>query len=96
MRGKALDPFGITKERHIERQLIQEYEQTTEELLRGLSKNNHALAIVIAKIPEQIRGFDLVKQQHVESAKSDNQELLKQFRNSAGNTAGLKSVEIAS
>ena len=80
----------------MERQLIQEYEQTTEELLRGLSKNNHALAIVIAKIPEQIRGFDLVKQQHVESAKSDNQELLKQFRNSAGNTAGLKSVETAS
>jgi len=38
----------------------------------------------------------LVKQKHVESAKSDNQELLKQFRNSAGNTAVLKSVEIAS
>ena len=96
LRGKALDPFGKTKERHMERQLIREYEQTTEELLRGLSKNNHALAIVIAKIPEQIRGFDLVKQQHIESAKSDNQELLKQFRNSAGNTAGLKSVETAS
>ncbi|MCS5545474.1 MAG: hypothetical protein NZ867_01550, partial [SAR324 cluster bacterium] len=57
------------------------------------SENNHVLAIVIAKIPEQIRGFDLVKQQHVESAKSENQELLKQFRNSAGNTAGLNSVE---
>ena len=80
----------------MERQLIQDYEQTTEELLRGLSKKNYALVISIAKIPEQIRGFHLVKQQHVESAKSNNQELLKQFRNSTGNTAGLKSVETAS
>ena len=79
----------------MERQLIREYEQTTEELLRGLSKNNHTLAIAIAKMPEQIRGFDLVKQQHVEAANSDNQELLKQFRNSVGNTVGLKSVETA-
>ena len=64
LRGTAFDPFGKTVERKMERRLIQEYEQTIEELLPGLSKKNHTLAVEIAKIPEQIRGYDLVKQKH--------------------------------
>ena len=52
----------MTKERKMERQLIQNYEQTIEELLRGLSDKNHSIATEIAKLPEHIRGFDLVKQ----------------------------------
>ncbi|HCV45394.1 MAG TPA: indolepyruvate ferredoxin oxidoreductase family protein, partial [Deltaproteobacteria bacterium] len=55
LRGTAFDPFGKTAERKMERRLIEEYEQTIEELLRGLSKKNHALAVEIARIPEQIR-----------------------------------------
>jgi len=96
LRGKPIDPFGKTKERQMERQLIREYELITEELLRGLTKNNYAQAIIIAKIPEKIRGFDLIKQQHAESAKSDYEKLLKQFRNSTGNAACLKNIESAS
>ena len=77
----------------MERQLIQEYEKTTKELLRGLTKKNHNLAVEIAKIPEQIRGFDMVKQRHFKAAKSAENKLLTQFRNSAKITVGLKSSE---
>ena len=96
LRGTAFDPFGKTAERKMERRLIEEYEQTIEELLRGLSKKNHALAVEIARIPEQFRGYDLVKQKHVESAKSQKNELLKEFRSTVGNSAALKSDETVS
>ena len=96
LRGTAFDPFGKTAERKMERRLIEEYEKTIEELLRGLSKKNHALAVEIARIPEQIRGYDLVKQKHVESAKSQKNELLKEFRSNVGNSTALKSDETVS
>ena len=96
LRGTAFDPFGKTAERKMERRLIEEYEQTIEELLPGLSKKNHALAVEIARIPEQIRGYDLVKQKHLESAKSQEKELLKEFSSSVGITATLKSAETVS
>jgi indolepyruvate ferredoxin oxidoreductase len=92
LRGTALDPFGKTAERKMERRLIVEYEQTIEELLPALSKKNHALAVEIARIPEQIRGYDLVKQKHVETAKSQENELLKEFRSVVGNSTALKSA----
>lgn len=96
LRGTAFDPFGKTAERKMERRLIEEYEQTIEELLPRLSKKNHALAVEIARIPEQIRGYDLVKQKHLESAKSQEKELLKEFSSSVGITATLKSAETVS
>ena len=80
LRGTLFDPFGKTKERKMERQLIQEYEQTIEELLRGLSDKNHSTATEIAKLPEYIRGFDLVKHRHMEEAKKREKELLEKFR----------------
>jgi len=96
LRGTAFDPFGKTVERKMERSLIQEYEKTIEELLRGLSKKNHVLAIEIAKIPEQIRGYDLVKQRHVDSVKLHEQELLEEFRNTSGIYATPKTAETVS
>ena len=80
----------------MERQLVIEYEQTIKELLLGLTKKNHNLAVEISKIPEQIRGFDMVKQRNVESAKSAEKVFLKQFRNSVENTTGQKSSEVVS
>ena len=96
LRGTAFDPFGKTVERKMERRLILEYEQTIEELLRGFSKKNHVLAVEIAKIPEHIRGYDLVKQRHVESAKSHEKLLLEEFRNSTGISATPKIAETVS
>src|SRR5690349_3750432 len=57
LRGTAFDVFGYTEERRMERSLITDYETDIERLLTTLSPANHSLAVQIASIPEEIRGF---------------------------------------
>ena len=83
LRGTPLDPFGRTPERRTERRLIEEYRQTVDELLRGLDHDNHGLAVEIARIPGQIRGYGHVKERHLAEAKRREAELLAAFREPA-------------
>ncbi len=80
LRGTAFDPFGYSAERRTERALIGAYEQVVEELLGGLSLDNHELAVEIARVPEQIRGYGHVKARHLRAAKAREAELLAAFR----------------
>jgi indolepyruvate ferredoxin oxidoreductase len=80
LRGRWLDPFGHSAERRAERRLIADYERTVEELLARLSAENYGLAVEIAQIPEQIRGYGHVKQRHLAVAKRREAELLAAFR----------------
>jgi indolepyruvate ferredoxin oxidoreductase len=79
LRGTALDPFGHTGERKMERALIQEYRRTIEALLPKLSAENLAQAVAIASIPEDIRGFGHVKERNLAAAKRKEAELLAAF-----------------
>ena len=55
--------------------------QTLEELLRqSFGAQNHGIAVEIASLPEQIRGFDSVKEEHLETAREKEAELLTAFR----------------
>ncbi len=81
LRGTPLDVFGYSEERRMERRLITEYQNTVGTLLAGLTPENHALAIEIAALPEDIRGFGHVKQRHLAAAKKREVELLEKFRN---------------
>jgi indolepyruvate ferredoxin oxidoreductase len=67
----------------MERQLIADYERTVEEILARLRNNNHATAIAIASIPEEIRGYGHVKMRHLQAAKAKEAELLAEFRSPA-------------
>ncbi len=80
LRGRWLDPFGHSADRRTERRLIAEYETVVEELLAKLSPENYGLAVEIAQIPEQIRGYGHVKLRHLASAKRRETELLAAFR----------------
>jgi len=80
LRGTRLDIFGHSAERKLERQLIADYERIVDELLTGLDHTNHDLAVQIAQIPEQIRGYGHVKQAHLEKARAHEAELLATFR----------------
>ncbi len=80
LRGGRLDVFGYTKERRVERRLISEYEKVVGELLSGLSADNHALAVRIASIPEDIRGYGHVKERNIKQATAKQAELLALFR----------------
>src|SRR5438270_756386 len=45
LRGTAFDIFGRTAERRMERQLVAEYETVLDEIAKGLTSQNHAVAI---------------------------------------------------
>jgi indolepyruvate ferredoxin oxidoreductase len=85
LRGGALDVFGYTAERRMERQLIVDYRKTVDELLAGLDGDNHALAVDIASVPEHIRGYGHVKERHLADAMKRQHDLLAAWRNPVGN-----------
>ncbi len=80
LRGTALDPFGRTEERRTERALIQEYRVCIDELLAGLTAERLALALEIARIPEEIRGYGHVKARHLQAARARWAALMQRWR----------------
>lgn len=76
LRGTALDPFGYTADRQLERQLISDYENLLDECLVHLQSDNLETIKALLALPEQIRGFGHVKQQHVDRANASKQALL--------------------
>ncbi|HEY3633570.1 MAG TPA: indolepyruvate ferredoxin oxidoreductase family protein [Caldimonas sp.] len=79
LRGSPLDLFGRTEERRLERRLIADYEQRIDELLAGLAPEKHALAVAIAQVPAQIRGYGHVKLASLAIARARESELLNRF-----------------
>ncbi|HSA91297.1 MAG TPA: indolepyruvate ferredoxin oxidoreductase family protein, partial [Burkholderiales bacterium] len=84
LRGTPFDIFGYTEERRTERALIREYEETVERLLARLNPQNHALAVQIASIPEEIRGFGYIKARSIAPARKKRDELLARFESGRG------------
>ena len=80
LRGTPLDPFGYTAHRRLERQFTHDYEATLAELIDGLTADNHEIAVEIARLPEGIRGYDHVKERHLEGVREKETELLAAFR----------------
>jgi indolepyruvate ferredoxin oxidoreductase len=83
LRGSALDPFGRTEERKTERALIGEYRTAIDELLATLNADKLPLAVEIARIPEDIRGYGHVKQRHLSAARAKWAGLSARWRESA-------------
>jgi indolepyruvate ferredoxin oxidoreductase len=89
LRGGPFDLFGRTEERRHERALISDYLASVEELLAGLSAGGtpewraqrYRLALDIARVPEQIKGFGHVKARNLRAARLAWDGLLAQFRN---------------
>src|SRR3546814_5865114 len=79
LRGGALDVFGYTAERRMERRLIDDYERTVGGLLDALDGGNVDLAAEIAAIPEHVRGSGHVTETHLHKAKAREAELMAQW-----------------
>ncbi|OWQ83139.1 indolepyruvate ferredoxin oxidoreductase [Roseateles aquatilis] len=81
LRGTALDPFGHTEERKMERQLIQDYRATIDAILaKGLTAERLPVAVDLARIPEDIRGYGHVKERHVKAARLKWDQLTKRWQ----------------
>ncbi|SDR62272.1 indolepyruvate ferredoxin oxidoreductase family protein [Paraburkholderia tuberum] len=88
LRGTGLDPFGYTDERRTERALIGEYRACIEELLTALSTHNLTLALEIARLPEEIRGYGHVKARNLAAVRTKWDRLMARWR--VGETAGAE------
>jgi indolepyruvate ferredoxin oxidoreductase len=83
LRGTALDPFGRTEERRTERGLIGEYTATVEMILADLRPERLELALQLARLPEDIRGFGHVKARHLAAVRPRWDTLVQQWRTAA-------------
>jgi len=83
LRGTPFDVFGRSDERREERALIEEYRASIDEVLAGLTLDNHATAVEIARIPELIKGYGHVKARHLATARPQWAALMQAFREPA-------------
>lgn len=79
LRGSRWDIFGYSEERRQERVMIEQYRQTVEQLLENINTDSYPLAVEIAALPRQIRGFGHVKQDNIEKVKLQQSLLLDRF-----------------
>ncbi|HEX5377331.1 MAG TPA: indolepyruvate ferredoxin oxidoreductase family protein [Phenylobacterium sp.] len=83
LRGTPLDLFGHSQERRMERRLIAEYEAGLDRLLAEVSAARLPVAIRIAQVPQQIRGFGHIKDASVVTAKAEEARLWAQWEKAA-------------
>lgn len=83
LRGTPLDPFGWTTERRMERRLIEDYVALVDRLLGALEPGNLELAVEIAALAQEIRGFGHVKQASLVKVRERERELLARWPDQA-------------
>lgn len=79
LRGGALDIFGWTEERHMERTLIDQYIRTIDAVIGRLDMRTYSIALQLMRLPEDIRGFGHVKAMCVDRVRTTQRELLDQL-----------------
>ncbi|MEZ5947279.1 MAG: DUF6537 domain-containing protein, partial [Hyphomonas sp.] len=75
LRGTRFDFFGYTEERQHERKLRDDYLAGLERMASGLTAKNHELAVAIATVPDEIRGFGHVKDAALVTARAKEADL---------------------
>ena len=82
LRGTLFDPFGYLQERKNERRLVKDYKNTVLEIGKKLTLNNYDIAVDIASLPDQIRGFGHVKEKNLRVAEECKNNLMNAFNES--------------
>ncbi|MGH6643126.1 MAG: DUF6537 domain-containing protein, partial [Bradyrhizobium sp.] len=82
LRGTALDVFGHTHERRMERGLIDWYEQLVADLMPWISPATIEQSAKIAASPMDIRGYGPVKMQAVAKVQKETEDLFRLLKSS--------------
>lgn len=80
VRGTALDVFGRTAVRRVERELITEYREVIDSLLGEVDESTIELAVRIADLPDEVRGYEQIKLRNVERYRTHLAELRSELR----------------
>ncbi len=78
LRGTPADVFGYTSERRAERSLMAEYFADIERLSTTLS-DSYEIALELARLPQQIRGFGPVKEAAMATHRKQRGELMQRL-----------------
>ncbi len=76
LRGTALDVFGGTRHRRLERGLFDWYRGLVHGALDRLDADSAPLVVEVAEIPDSIRGYEDVKERTVATARTRARQLL--------------------
>jgi indolepyruvate ferredoxin oxidoreductase len=87
LRGTALDVFGYTAERRMERQLIVDFEQSVERILDRLNAGNRDRCVDAVEAWLDIRGYGPVKEAAVEDARDRIATILAELEQSGERAA---------
>ena len=79
-RGGALDIFGRSPHRKLERGMAGWYRELIEGVLHSLTHENHATAVAIAEAPDGIRGYEEIKERTYAETREEVDVLLEAYR----------------
>ena len=79
LRGSRFDPFGYTRDRKLERRLIEEYENDIDQCEQHYPAANKDVISQLLQLPQKIRGFGHIKQRNAELAAGERKLLLSQL-----------------
>jgi indolepyruvate ferredoxin oxidoreductase len=66
LRGTALDPFGRSEVRRLERALVGEYRELMHTAIQQLTPSTAATVLEVAQLPDLVRGYEQIKLAGVE------------------------------
>ncbi|WP_312757041.1 indolepyruvate ferredoxin oxidoreductase family protein [Pulveribacter sp.] len=90
LRGSWLDVFRWSPERPLERQLVQQYEQDLERIVRELRADNLSLAVQLAQLPDSVRGYGHVKEQQAQQMQARRARLWSQWEAASVAAEGMR------
>ncbi|MGN6422469.1 MAG: indolepyruvate ferredoxin oxidoreductase family protein [Asticcacaulis sp.] len=79
LRGTPLDLFGYTHERRRERAMAADYAAMIQEIAPRLAAHNLDIAVALASLPDEIRGFGPIKSASADKADLKREELRARF-----------------
>jgi indolepyruvate ferredoxin oxidoreductase len=91
LRGTWLDPFGHSRERKMERELIPQYREVIETLLATLSLDTLDQAARIAALADQVRGYGHIK---AASVKRYREQLARELQAVAPTPGGMHTAQV--
>ncbi|MCY4200146.1 MAG: indolepyruvate ferredoxin oxidoreductase family protein [Gammaproteobacteria bacterium] len=88
LRKTPFNPFARTADRRLERELISEYESTVDTICAEVQPECVELALAIARLPEEVRGFGPVKRASAQRYREQRTALLKRFLDGENDAPG--------
>ena len=79
LRGTALDIFGYTEERRLEKALLAQYEGDLDLVMRSLAPRRIAAAAALCSVPSIIRGYGHVKRENADLASVERATLVRRL-----------------